>query len=74
MAGKVLLAGGPNPAFIHDGSVEEIICESVKYIEGLGANGGYSLGVGGGMMPGTPPEKIAAMVEASKRVGWPLDK
>jgi uroporphyrinogen-III decarboxylase len=54
---------------IHDGPVETVIAECESYLRTAGRLGGYCLADGIGLMPGTPPEHIEAMVEASKQVG-----
>lgn len=68
-AGKMWFRGGPHPMLIHDGPVEAIITECESYLRSAGRMGGYTLAEGMGIMPGTPPEHIDAMVEASRRVG-----
>ena len=77
LAGKVRLWGGPHPVLINEGPPEKIIEECSDYIWQVGKYGGYILSEGFGMMAGTPPAHVDAMVEASKRVGWvgePLPK
>lgn len=69
LSGRMLLSGGPHPLYMHDGPEELIIGECLKYLNALGPRGGYALGVGGGIMAGTPPEHIKLMVEASKKAG-----
>lgn len=66
MAGKAVLAGGPHPMLICDGSPQEIRSACSEYIRTVGRRGGYVLTPGGGLPVGTPPAHIAAMVEASK--------
>ena len=77
LAGRVRLWGGLHPVNVHDGPKEAIIDECEDYIRTVGRHGGYILSEGTGIMAGTPPEHIDAMVEASKRIGWigePLEK
>lgn len=66
-AGRLVMRGGPHPMLIHEGPVEAIIEECQSYICTAGCKGGYILEEGTGLMPGTPPEHVAAMVEASMR-------
>lgn len=73
LSGHVVMRGGPHPALIHDGPVDKIIEECVDYIKTVGGKGGYILSDGVGIMPGTPMAHIEAMVEASKRVGPPIN-
>lgn len=70
LAGKVALRGGPHPVLVHDGPRSAIIDAASKYLRSVGRGGGYILSEGFGIMPGTPPEHIDALVEASRRVGW----
>ncbi|HKJ28135.1 MAG TPA: uroporphyrinogen decarboxylase family protein, partial [Anaerolineales bacterium] len=70
MAGRVRLWGGLHPVHVFDGPVDKIITECETYIRTVGRRGGYILGEGFGLMAGTPPEHVDAMVEASRRVGW----
>ncbi len=68
-AGRLVFRGGPHPMLIHDGPSEVVIAECEFYLRSAGRQGGFILAEGFGLMPGTPPEHIEAMVEASKRVG-----
>jgi hypothetical protein len=65
-AGRLVMRGGPHPMLIHAGPSEAIVRECEAYIRTAGCKGGYILAEGFGLMPGTPPEHIAAMVQASK--------
>jgi uroporphyrinogen-III decarboxylase len=68
-AGRLVMRGGPHPMLIHAGPPDAIRAECAAYIRTVGRRGGYILSEGFGLMPGTPPAHIDAMVEASKRVG-----
>lgn len=68
-AGRMAFRGGPHPMLIHDGPAEIITAECESYLRSAGHQGGFFLAEGFGLMPGTPPEHIDAMVAASKRVG-----
>jgi len=70
LSGCVVLRGGPHPLLIYEGPRDRIIEECSDYIRTVGCKGGYILCDGTGIMPGTPPEHIDAMVAASKQVGW----
>ena len=72
LAGEMVLRGGPHPVLINEGPESEIIDTCMAYIRTVGSRGGYILSEGFGLMPGTPPEHLRAMVEASKRAGPPL--
>jgi hypothetical protein len=71
LAGRVVLRGGPHPLIIHDGPPARILAEAEHYLHSTGRCGGYILSEGFGIMPGTPPEHIDALVEASRRAGPP---
>jgi hypothetical protein len=66
-AGKVVMRGGPHPLLIHDGPVDRVMAECRAYLRSVGGKGGYILSEGFGLMPGTPPVHVAAMVAASQR-------
>lgn len=68
-AGRLVFRGGPHPMLIHGGPPEAITAECESYLRTAGRQGGYILSEGFGLMPGTPPDHIQAMIEASKRVG-----
>ena len=71
MAGRVVLRGGPHPGLIHDGPVEAIIAEGKDYIRAVGRRGGYILSEGFGIVAGTPPQHIEALIQASIEAGPP---
>ncbi|MEW5719891.1 MAG: uroporphyrinogen decarboxylase family protein [Chloroflexota bacterium] len=74
-SGRLVMRGGPHPMLIHDGPRDAIIAECESYIRTAGRRGGFILSEGFGLMPGTPPAHIDAMVEASIRVGsWAENK
>jgi uroporphyrinogen-III decarboxylase len=70
LSGHMVLRGGPHPVLIDEGPIDDIIKTCEHYIRTVGRSGGYILSEGFGIVAGTPPEHIYAMVEASKRVGW----
>ena len=67
-AGRLVMRGGPHPKLINDGPASAIIEECKSYIHTAGSKGGYILCDGVGLMPGTPPQHIEAMVQASKEL------
>jgi uroporphyrinogen-III decarboxylase len=69
LAGRVVLRGGPHPSLIYDGPVEAIIAEGQDYLRTTGRRGGYILSEGFGIVAGTPPEHIEALVQASIESG-----
>lgn len=70
LGGQARLRGGPHPLLVHDGPPEAIIAAAGAYIRAVGQRGGYILSEGFGLMEGTPPQHIAALVEASRQQGW----
>jgi len=69
MGGKAFLYGGVSPMLIHEGPPSRIVEESRRYIEVFKPCGGYALGDGYNIAPGTPPEHINAMVDAAEAYG-----
>ncbi len=65
MSGRVVLQGGPNPVLIKSGTPAEIKAECRRYIDIVGAKGGFILGLGGGAAANTPLENFQAMVDAA---------
>ena len=72
MAGRVVLRGGPHPSLIADGPLEAIRAEARDYIRTVGRRGGYILSEGFGIVAGTPPKHIEALVQASIEMGPPI--
>jgi hypothetical protein len=67
-AGRLVMRGGPHPMLIHDGPAAAILAECESYLRTAGSRGGFILSEGFGLMPGTPPAHVAAMVQASINV------
>ncbi len=66
MGGKVRLWGNINPMLMLNGSKEEVKAEALTILEYLAPLGGFMLGDGANVCPGTPLENINVLVEASK--------
>ena len=69
LSGEMVLRGGPHPLLINEGPQGDIVEACSTYIQKLGRKGGYILAEGFGLMPGTPPQHVEIMVEASRRAG-----
>jgi hypothetical protein len=67
LGGRVRLTGGPSPMLVRDGAREEVVGACIDYIRTLGPRGGYTLTPGGDMLPDTPAQRLAWMVEASRQ-------
>lgn len=66
MGGRVRLWGNVNPMLMLSGSREEVREEALMTLEHLGPVGGFMLGDGANVCPGTPLENINALAEASE--------
>lgn len=69
MGGKVLLYGGPSPSLILQGPEEKIVDSCREYIEAFDALGGYALGDGYNIAPGTPLNHMNSLMKAAERYG-----
>ena len=67
MGGRVRLFGNINPMLMLNGTAEDVRREALTTLEHLGPLGGYCMGDGANVCPGTPPENIAAMTEACEK-------
>jgi uroporphyrinogen-III decarboxylase len=67
----VLLWGNINPMLLLDGSKAEVKAEAAKCLEVLAPCGGFMLGDGANVCPGTPIENLAALTEAAQDYGLP---
>jgi len=67
MGGKVLLYGGPSPSLILEGPEERIINSCREYIELFDGLGGYALGDGYNIAPGTPLSHLNSLMAAAER-------
>ena len=67
LGGHARLTGGPSPMLVRDAAQDEVVAACTDYIRTLGPCGGYTLTPGGDMLPDTPVQRIAWMVEASRR-------
>jgi uroporphyrinogen-III decarboxylase len=73
-AGRVVMRGGLHPDLLLNGTPEAVAAEVSKYIETVGAHGGYIVSDGYGLAPGTPLENLEAVLEAANRPVYPLEQ
>ncbi|MBE6904541.1 MAG: hypothetical protein E7480_08050 [Ruminococcaceae bacterium] len=71
LGGKSLLWGNIDPVLIKDGTKEQVKEACRKVIEVLAPCGGFMLGDGANVCPGTPIENLLAFAEAAEEYGVP---
>ncbi|NQT93936.1 MAG: hypothetical protein HQ559_14340 [Lentisphaerae bacterium] len=71
MGGRAYLWGNIDPMLMLNGSKEEVKQAARRALEALAPCGGYLLGDGANVCPGTSLENLAALVEASEEYGAP---
>jgi uroporphyrinogen-III decarboxylase len=69
LGGKVALWGNINPMLMLDGTPAEVKAAAREAVEILGPCGGFLLGDGANVCPGTPPESFQAVMEAAEEFG-----
>jgi uroporphyrinogen-III decarboxylase len=69
LGGKVALWGNLNPMLLLGGTPEEIHAAALEAVETLGPCGGFMLGDGANVCPGTPPGSFAAVMSAAEEFG-----
>ena len=74
MGGRVLLWGNINPMLMLDGTPNDVRRASRVALDALAPCGGFLLGDGANVCPGTPLENLAALTEASEEYGLPVVK
>ena len=65
MGGKTLLWGNISPMLMLNGKREEVKKAAMEALEAIAPCGGFLLGDGANVCPGTPLENLAALTEAS---------
>ncbi len=63
--GKASVRGNLDPAFLYNARPDEVYAKSCDLITSMGTNGGFILGSGCDVMPGTPAENLDAMMQAA---------
>jgi len=71
LGGKMLLWGNVNPMLMLDGTKAEVKAAARECLEALAPCGGFMLGDGANVCPGTPLENLAALTEAAEEYGLP---
>lgn len=69
LGGTTLLWGNINPMLMKDGSYEEVKQAAMECIEAIGPCGGFLLGDGANVCPGTPLASFYAIIEAAEEFG-----
>ena len=69
MGGKVALWGNISPMLMRDGSKDEVKQACLEAIDTMGPCGGFMLGDGANVCPGTPLENLAVFAEAAEEYG-----
>ena len=71
MGGRVRLWGNINPMLLKNGSVKEVKAAAMEALTAMAPVGGYLLGDGANICPGTPLENLSAMMESACDYGMP---
>ncbi len=71
LGGRMYLWGNINPMLMLNGTKAEVKEAAMKALEALAPCGGYRLGDGANVCPGTPLENLAALTEAAEEYGLP---
>jgi uroporphyrinogen decarboxylase len=71
LGGRALLWGNVNPMLMREGTVEEVRQVALEALSHLAPCGGFLLGDGANVCPGTPVENLAALTAASEEYGLP---
>ena len=69
LGGDMLLWGNINPMLMKDGSYQEIKQAAWECIDAMGPCGGFMLGDGANVCPGTPLESFNAIMAAAEEFG-----
>jgi uroporphyrinogen decarboxylase len=72
LGGKTRLWGNISPMLIKDGTKDEIKAAAMECLTELAPHGGFMLGDGANVCPGTPLENLSILTEASKEYGCPV--
>ena len=71
LGGRVHLWGNINPMLMLNGTKAQVKQAAFEALEALAPCGGYRLGDGANVCPGTPLENLAALTEAAEEYGLP---
>jgi len=71
LGGRVHLWGNINPMLMLNGTKAQVKQAALEALGALAPCGGYRLGDGANVCPGTPLENLAALTEAAEDYGLP---
>jgi uroporphyrinogen-III decarboxylase len=71
LGGKARLWGNINPMLMRDGTRAQVKQAALTALQALSPCGGFLLGDGANVCPGTPVENLAALAEAAEEYGRP---
>lgn len=74
LGGKTRLWGNINPMLMKDGTKDEVKAAAMECLTQLAPYGGFMLGDGANVCPGTPLENLAIVMKASEEYGLPRVK
>ncbi len=69
LGGGILLWGNINPMLLKDGTPDQVKCAAEKCLQAMAPGGGFMLGDGANICPGTPLESFRAVMEAAEEYG-----
>jgi len=71
LGGHMYLWGNINPMLMLDGSKTQVKEAALRALRAMAPCGGFMLGDGANVCPGTPLENLAALTEAAEEYGFP---
>jgi uroporphyrinogen decarboxylase len=71
MGGRVYLWGNVNPMLMLDGSEQDVKKACLEALQAMAPCGGFILGDGANICPGTPLDNMAVFTEAAEEYGLP---
>ena len=74
LGGRMYLWGNINPMLMLNGTKEQVKEAALAALEAMAPGGGFMLGDGANVCPGTPLANLAALTEASVEFGLPRGK
>jgi uroporphyrinogen-III decarboxylase len=69
LGGTTLLWGNLNPMLMKDGAPAEVKAAARECLEAMAPCGGFMLGDGANVCPGTPPQSFTAILDAAEEYG-----
>lgn len=71
LGGRMYLWGNISPMLMLNGTKDEVKQAALRALQAMAPCGGYMLGDGANVCPGTPLENLAALTEAAQEYGLP---